>query len=804
MSENPKWSSLLSNHNQVKRRRIDSLQPDAWNPPDRACSKHSRKDCKSVRVRRTDFDLELSKFSPLIHDDEVPNINTNNDISLAISDNPDNGVSSDNEHDIVVIESDSSDNNKENEEIQGENISRHEDLLGFAFSSDSDGGNEESHEDQVLVKPFAKREVNTKLDCFISAVGDIPHMMEPLELPSKKELRTPLSSRLATLVRRVRSDKVVRLHTHANDSNADNTRAQVFTTNSVFLPSASRSIRGHVVVAVVDGDILLIPTTLIGESQFSYRRELTFPGLEQQQKRIIFSPNAVSVQEIPREISIPTLRRILLLCDCIQKDPTGNAWHSCSHRFGCGSTKRSTVEQLCASGGGQLHFFVLQKSLLWFQKRLKIAFLVKLSNGSLSMLLLPSSVCRQWPRDGGDESSTSSRMTVVSTMDPGCVYSVKTLPVVTTASDAGLTKKARKMWSRLPNFLKCDERLAQFVSSNDAPDELDLFVLKKAAKFHLVLEMTAFSETTFFLPYSPLLSSSSRCVLTGVLLYEFPSGSLIAERILAGNRGTLTDNEDQLSTVFAISSESTPSQGTVYLVLCSANAVTPLTLLISSDHLSPCATLDYGQHRSYRVRLFIVGAIVAHGLFILDAFSRVDLTEVARLPERPLDHTRGHQWPGFAGAFRDRKASLITMAGTVMDVDSSSSQVWPLCTGCLSDALKQKASTSNPSTTHLECSRCEARIDRPFHAVEIFVEVTDKVQQRRFKVCILPSCFAEMLKLSEAQIHQSSFLDPGLLIGQAVNIPLGLSIKLPELEASQVPLSDCQNVVIQLHPNMLT
>lgn len=218
---------------------------------------------------------------------------------------------------------------------------------------------------------------------------------------------------------------------------------------------------------------------------------------------------------------------------------------------------------------------------------------------------------------------------------------------------------------------------------------------------------------------------------------KFPSGSLIAERILAGNRGTLTDNEDhQLSTVFAISTESTPSQGTVYLVLCSANAVTPLTLLISSDHLSPCATLDYGQHRSYRVRLFIVGAIVAHGLFILDAFSRVDLTEVARLPERRLDHTRGHQWPGFAGASRDRKASLITMAGTVMDVDSSSSQVWPLCTGCLSDALKQKASTSNPSTTHLECSRCEARIDRPFHAVEIFVEVTDKVQQRRFKVCV--------------------------------------------------------------------
>ncbi|KAL5105539.1 hypothetical protein TcWFU_007550 [Taenia crassiceps] len=634
--------------------------------------------------------------------------------------------------------------------------------------------------------------------------------------------RTSLSSRLATLVRRVRSDMVVRLHTHTIASGANNSQTQVFTANLVFFPSSSRPTQGHIVAAVVNGDILVIPTSSIIESQWEHLKqanlqklpllitltppwkELVLPGSEQQQKRIIISTSSANIQVLPREISAPVQQRIPLLCDCIQKDPTGATWYSCTYRFGCKATKLSTAEQLCASGSNQFYILVLHKSLLWFQKRLKIAFLVKLSNGSLSLLLFSPSVYRQCPLRDGDEAGTSGRVTIDSVMNPGCVYSVKKLPVVATASDTGLTRNAQKLWSSLSDFLKRIEGLAQFMTLGDAPNELDLFILKKAAKFNLVLEMTAFSESTVLPPYSPPLSSSSRCILTGVLLYEFPSGSLIAERILAGNQGTPTDRDDhQLATVFVILTESTHSQGAVHLVLCSADAVTPLTILISSDHLSPCVALDYGQHRSYRIRVSIVGAIAAHGFFILDEFGRVELTEVVRLSEGRLEHTRNCPLPGLVEGLRRRNASLITMAGAVLDVDSSSSQVWPLCTGCLSDALKQKLPSARPPSTHLECSRCQARIDRPFHAVEIFVELIDTVQRRRCKVCILPSCFAEITGLSEAQIYQSSFLDPRLLIGQSVSILLGLSIKLPELE-SQVALSDCRSVIIQLHPNMLT
>lgn len=66
-----------------------------------------------------------------------------------------------------------------------------------------------------------------------------------------------------------------------------------------------------------------------------------------------------------------------------------------------------------------------------------MAFLVRLSTGSLSMFLFPPSICRQWSLGGGDEASTSGRMTMGCMMNVGCVYSVGRLPVVAAVSDTG-------------------------------------------------------------------------------------------------------------------------------------------------------------------------------------------------------------------------------------------------------------------------------------------------------------------------------------------------------------------------------
>ncbi len=55
-------------------------------------------------------------------------------------------------------------------------------------------------------------------------------------------------------------------------------------------------------------------------------------------------------------------------------------------------------------------------------------------------------------------------------------------------------------------------------------------------------------------------------------------------------------------------------------------------------------------------------------------------------------------------------------------MDSSASQVWPLCPGCLSDELKSITAAANGT---LECGRCLAKIDKPYHAVEIVVELNE-------------------------------------------------------------------------------
>ncbi|KAL5969472.1 hypothetical protein TSMEX_002811, partial [Taenia solium] len=200
----------------------------------------------------------------------------------------------------------------------------------------SDDREEGLHGDQVSVKQFTNRKASTKVDSFISAMESIPHVVEPPDVPSKKELRTPLSLRLATLVRRARSDMVVRLHTNTNDSDANESHAQVFTAYPAFFPSASRSIHGHVVATAANGDILI-------------QREL--PG-----------------------------------------------------------TLALTALDVRPQNGPHLNIFVHPEA---------------------------ASFCRQWPLGGGNEASTSGRMTIGSMMNPGCVYSVKTLPVVATASDTG-------------------------------------------------------------------------------------------------------------------------------------------------------------------------------------------------------------------------------------------------------------------------------------------------------------------------------------------------------------------------------
>uniref|UniRef100_A0A5K3EQ74 DUF4503 domain-containing protein n=1 Tax=Mesocestoides corti TaxID=53468 RepID=A0A5K3EQ74_MESCO len=206
------------------------------------------------------------------------------------------------------------------------------------------------------------------------------------------------------------------------------------------------------------------------------------------------------------------------------------------------------------------------------------------------------------------------------------------------------------------------------------------------------------------------------------------------------------------------------------------------------------------------------------GFFVLDAFSRIELLDVDLLPVTSGKCIRHHSFPpAFDHSRPDGllNLSLITTSGVVVGVDSSASQVWPLCPGCLSDELKHPL--DKVAATALECSRCQAKIDKPFHAMEVVVELgvdeqtdsvcsiqSDAMQRRCVKVCMLPSQLAEMVCLSEAQLLQPSLVNPNCLIGRPVDFLLGTLIMLPSVRGSQDFAHQCQAVIVQLPSNLLT
>ncbi|VDL57334.1 unnamed protein product [Hymenolepis diminuta] len=396
--------------------------------------------------------------------------------------------------------------------------------------------------------------------------------------------------------------------------------SQTFTAKSVVLPSAYFTPTEHVIINTTQNDILVLPAAYFSPSQWTLIQRADslkcfinvtlnqpwreMPLQDTDSARIIFSPSSVDVQEIPLNTVVSGLKRIPLLCECVREDPEGNTWSSCSHRFGSMQSNQDSLEQLCTSRCTQLQFLVLNKSLLWFEKRLRFAYLVKQSSGILSIFLLPF----QPPRLDTDDAEIIVTSDEATPINPGCVYSVKTMPIKPVSSELGLGRKALSLCESLTNFLERDERLMDFASPSvdiDAANDASIFLLKNSDKLHFILQMSAFSETA-------VLSTCS-----------FPSGSAIAEELLTAFKGISSlqkaTEDAKISTIFAIYSEN----GETYLVLCTHDAVTPLALLNASNRLV------YGQHQTCCVKLSLVGAVaVFRGFLVLDAFSRIDLIEI--------------------------------------------------------------------------------------------------------------------------------------------------------------------------------
>ncbi|KAM3179295.1 hypothetical protein ACTXT7_000869 [Hymenolepis weldensis] len=215
----------------------------------------------------------------------------------------------------------------------------------------SENSDEELVMSNAIFSPKLDKEIaNKKVDSFIAESEFDPQVMVILELPPKKELRTQTSSRLATLLKRLESEKVIRRHKRSKKSGmASQHESQTFTAKSVVLPSAYFTPTEHVIINTTQNDILVLPAAYFSPSQLTLVQRadslkcfinvtLTQPWREiplqdNNSARIIFSPSGVDIQEISLNTVVSDLKRISLLCECVKEDPEGNTWSSCSHRF---------------------------------------------------------------------------------------------------------------------------------------------------------------------------------------------------------------------------------------------------------------------------------------------------------------------------------------------------------------------------------------------------------------------------------------------------------------------------------------
>nr|VZI51084.1 unnamed protein product [Spirometra erinaceieuropaei] len=300
-------------------------------------------------------------------------------------------------------------------------------------------------------------------------------------------------------------------------------------------------------------------------------------------------------------------------------------------------------------------------------------------------------------------------------------------------------------------------------SSEETPSTNVPFFLLQSGKGQLTFKRSLFSEESTSPPFSSQLSPGSRCTLKCVLLHEFPAGSISAEKIVTAISAA-GEYPDLVPT-------SSPIVLLAYLQGQDLGCFSPFSILICTH------------------------------FFLVDAFSRIEVIEASPLSDPRLfssSTTPTHTSPPSAVPAK-LSANLFSASGTIIAVDSECSQLWPLCASCLSDDLEpcppdpelQLPPSGSSSDDALLCSRCLARLSRPYYAVEVIVEAqfnstvcpaalsADAEDVHRIHVCMESARVCELLGLSANKLHQASCLDPAQLIDRDVGVISGVLIHLP-------------------------
>ncbi|VDL63385.1 unnamed protein product [Hymenolepis diminuta] len=251
MPSPPQWSYLLDKDNPVKRRRISHVQSIEWYSP---TSFHTTGSTRHALSRRSDLRSRHSFHSS----PKISHFHTNEDPIVLINDSSEDDSSLDVVPNISMVESDCSDVHIEecvnNGDKRGSRVWDNQvvdiiddeiaEEVGNAFSV---AVSENSDEDVVVSNAIFSTKLdkditNKKVDSFIAESEIDPQVTVILELPSKKELRTRTSSRLATLLKRLESEKVIRRHKRSKKSGRGVQKNLPCTGNRYRPPSEKKSI----------------------------------------------------------------------------------------------------------------------------------------------------------------------------------------------------------------------------------------------------------------------------------------------------------------------------------------------------------------------------------------------------------------------------------------------------------------------------------------------------------------------------------------------------------------------------------
>uniref|UniRef100_A0A0X3P750 Uncharacterized protein n=1 Tax=Schistocephalus solidus TaxID=70667 RepID=A0A0X3P750_SCHSO len=485
---------------------------------------------------------------------------------------------------------------------------------------------------------------------FFSATEEHPQALFRKYLPpTAKVIRSKLASRLDTLLHRQQSNRVIWLHKKNQTRESDDHEQQIFLIKSIRLPGLTfiRRYSSQVCLLASTEDhstytIIFIPSSTLTDEQLNLLRgsrsqrslevslfkpwyELRTPHTlcpADKSIRTIFAPFMAILR--PSSAPLPTdeFLHLSVECDCLKKGST----ETCPRRYGPQRPNHDSLLWISPPEPATSSFLVLHKSLCWCHHKLRFVFIFNFTGGFLAVFLVPTSVFAA-ERCGMRRSSCP-----LSNLGPGCVCEVSDLRGLPQTGDDGFIAKilehvssVREMVGPFFEFERSDDSqlhvpkclLSEKASwaSEGMPNTILPFFLLQSGTGPITFKSSLYSEQLSSPPFASQFSPGCRCTLKGVLLHEFPAGSVSAEKIVAavsttGEYPDLVPSSSPIVLLVYLLGQDMSHLSPIRILICTRDAATPMAVLNSNLVNFP---ISFDQQDTCWIRLIFYGVIFFEG-----------------------------------------------------------------------------------------------------------------------------------------------------------------------------------------------